>query len=477
MALMPKSKSWRAIIFLAGFALLIALCYAEENWRGKRDWDRCKRELEAKGEAINWKDYIPAPVPDNQNFFAVPNMAAWFIKSQTGQHTSNAFSARLSLDEFLRQSPRSNSVTMMELTVLPPGSPAAVTNNPDIVLRYSSFGGAFFIQDALGDTNNIDIPIIHFIDVSITTAIENLARVANLNYLLDPAIGYGQADGYPPLDVTGITPDEVSKTVCETCPKPPSDRVNEKNNNKYFQVVHKRGLDPAQLEKTIRGHLDMITMRCLQKDPNLRYPNVRSLIEDVHSFLRPKSENTSILPKTKITVCTIVIILIVMCGYLVAPTIGKLLKSGSVKEPSSPINGSTSTPKASPPAPPQLTQEQIDFQADHDIYNKIQSGIKAPTFEGAQVILDQIDSDEINDEYLASYYCIADEIAEFCPKVGIHRNAEPSWSKLLKNTDIIALAKQSLESPLETLSMAYKIKNELDMFDSLGKTLEQRYGE
>jgi hypothetical protein len=194
MALMPKSKSWRAIISLAGFALLIALCYAEENWRGKRDWDNCKRELEARGETINWKDYIPAPVPDSQNFFAASNMSAWFIKSRSGQPTSNDLSARLSFGEFVRQSPGSNSVTMMELTVLPPGSLAAVTNKPDIVLRYSSVGGAFFIQDAPGDTNNIDIPIIHFIDVPITVAIENLARLANLNYLLDPAIGYDQAD-------------------------------------------------------------------------------------------------------------------------------------------------------------------------------------------------------------------------------------------------------------------------------------------
>ena len=38
------------------------------------------------------------------------------------------------------------------------------------------------------------IPLIQFSDVPITTAIENLARQAAINYMLDPKIGYGQPD-------------------------------------------------------------------------------------------------------------------------------------------------------------------------------------------------------------------------------------------------------------------------------------------
>jgi len=38
------------------------------------------------------------------------------------------------------------------------------------------------------------IPLIQFSDVAITTAIENLARQANINYMLDPKIGYGLPD-------------------------------------------------------------------------------------------------------------------------------------------------------------------------------------------------------------------------------------------------------------------------------------------
>ena len=40
----------------------------------------------------------------------------------------------------------------------------------------------------------VNVLPIQFQDVPITTAIENLARLAGINYLLDPKIGYGQPD-------------------------------------------------------------------------------------------------------------------------------------------------------------------------------------------------------------------------------------------------------------------------------------------
>jgi type II secretory pathway component GspD/PulD (secretin) len=49
---------------------------------------------------------------------------------------------------------------------------------------------------AAGAETNAPVNVlpIQFQDVPITTAIENLARLANINYLLDPKIGYGQPD-------------------------------------------------------------------------------------------------------------------------------------------------------------------------------------------------------------------------------------------------------------------------------------------
>ena len=73
----PKTKrGWRILrrilIGLAVLATLIAILYAEEDWRGKRAWENYKHEWEAKGEKFDWQVFVPASVPDDQNFFTAP---------------------------------------------------------------------------------------------------------------------------------------------------------------------------------------------------------------------------------------------------------------------------------------------------------------------------------------------------------------------------------------------------------------------
>ena len=64
---------WRRGLFgLACFATLIALAYAEEDWRGWHAWNQFKHEWEAKGEKFDWQSVVPPPVPDDQNFAMAP---------------------------------------------------------------------------------------------------------------------------------------------------------------------------------------------------------------------------------------------------------------------------------------------------------------------------------------------------------------------------------------------------------------------
>jgi hypothetical protein len=68
--------SWRTVrrglIALVGLITFVALLATEENWRGKRDWERYKSEWEAKGERFDPASVAPPPVPDDQNFFMAP---------------------------------------------------------------------------------------------------------------------------------------------------------------------------------------------------------------------------------------------------------------------------------------------------------------------------------------------------------------------------------------------------------------------
>jgi len=76
--LFSRRNLGRILVALAALATLIALVCAGENWRGKRAWLTYKHQLEAQGEKLDWRDYVPPPVPDAQNFAMTPFLAPLF---------------------------------------------------------------------------------------------------------------------------------------------------------------------------------------------------------------------------------------------------------------------------------------------------------------------------------------------------------------------------------------------------------------
>lgn len=66
-------RNFRRFLFgVACLITLVALFYAEEGWRGKRAWEKHRREWEAKGEKFNIAELAPPPVPDEKNFALTP---------------------------------------------------------------------------------------------------------------------------------------------------------------------------------------------------------------------------------------------------------------------------------------------------------------------------------------------------------------------------------------------------------------------
>jgi hypothetical protein len=62
----------RVLIALGCLAVMVALFYAEEDWRGRHAWNQFKRGWEARGEHFTLASYVPPPVPDDQNFAMTP---------------------------------------------------------------------------------------------------------------------------------------------------------------------------------------------------------------------------------------------------------------------------------------------------------------------------------------------------------------------------------------------------------------------
>jgi len=68
----------RSLVCLGALAALAVIFYAEEDWRGRRDWNQYREATEARGESLDLRSYIPKPVPDDQNFCATPFLKAFF---------------------------------------------------------------------------------------------------------------------------------------------------------------------------------------------------------------------------------------------------------------------------------------------------------------------------------------------------------------------------------------------------------------
>jgi hypothetical protein len=72
------ARGWRYFFWFLGVILLLACYYAEENWRGEWAWAREKQKLKARGERIDFSDFVPRQVPDSQNFAATPLLGPLF---------------------------------------------------------------------------------------------------------------------------------------------------------------------------------------------------------------------------------------------------------------------------------------------------------------------------------------------------------------------------------------------------------------
>jgi len=71
----PKTSGryWRRAVFvMVCLATVVALFYAEEDWRGRHAWDQFRREAETRGEYFDLSMVTPPPVPDDQNFAMTP---------------------------------------------------------------------------------------------------------------------------------------------------------------------------------------------------------------------------------------------------------------------------------------------------------------------------------------------------------------------------------------------------------------------
>src|ERR1051326_8338428 len=99
---------------------------------------------------------------------------------------------------------------------------------------------------------------------------------------------YELLTGFLPFETTERTkqrPEELWRQVRDDDPPRPSTRVS---SNRPTSTAHAnlRNIDVKQLASVLRGDLDAITMKALEKDRERRYPSSSALMADIENFLR-----------------------------------------------------------------------------------------------------------------------------------------------------------------------------------------------
>jgi eukaryotic-like serine/threonine-protein kinase len=77
--------------------------------------------------------------------------------------------------------------------------------------------------------------------------------------------------GAPPLDLRGVAFDEVLRRLRQDDPPKPSTRLRRLDPATSMEVARQRHSEPRTLARQIRGDLDSIALKALEKDRSRRY--------------------------------------------------------------------------------------------------------------------------------------------------------------------------------------------------------------
>jgi serine/threonine-protein kinase len=117
-----------------------------------------------------------------------------------------------------------------------------------------------------------------------THAIDTRTDVYALGCLLyEIAVG---THPFPFEEIASRGQDALRKTVQEVVPHRPSLRFGELSEPERARIASSRQSSIAALQGELRGDLDWIITRCLEKEPDRRYASARDLADDIQRLLR-----------------------------------------------------------------------------------------------------------------------------------------------------------------------------------------------
>lgn len=148
---------------------------------------------------------------------------------------------------------------------------------------------------------------------------------------------YELLSGIKPYEITGKTPGEIERIICEDEPALPSSVFSKHNvlsdykyDSKQQAISRLRRSTSAQLGRRLRGDLDTIVMKTLHKEADRRYESTEQLAADIRRYLAGKPVRAhpdswtyraaKFVRRHRIGVVAVASIILLLIGYAVTVT-------------------------------------------------------------------------------------------------------------------------------------------------------------
>lgn len=145
---------------------------------------------------------------------------------------------------------------------------------------------------------------------------------------------YELLTGCTPYNVSGRSPSEIEQIICDRTPTRPSTAVTKipdlDSTMTNQEISTARNTEPEQLQRQLRGELDIIVLKAMHKEPERRYESAGHFLSDINNYLQGKPVSAhpdsylyrgqKFIKRHKIGIASTVVIILLIIGYAVTIT-------------------------------------------------------------------------------------------------------------------------------------------------------------